>query len=183
MLQYSNIIMKCQKQTDKRSTEKKGPPYIASLCPGKIKTGNDGNNYESKPDKNGKYRWIKVNSTVKKSTKKSSKKSTKKSSKKSTKKSPKKSTKKSPSVELVFESEGDSDGEIILTENLSKMTARELKKKAVDAGIYSTITRQDGKKGAPLKSDIIMALQGTQTGDTKVVVLTPKKSPGRKIRM
>ena len=46
------------------------PPYSASKCPGLIKTGNDGQKYESRSDKNGRYAWRVVRKTTRKSTKK-----------------------------------------------------------------------------------------------------------------
>lgn len=38
---------------------RKGPPFPAQNCKGHVKLGNDGEEYLSKADKNGTYKWTK----------------------------------------------------------------------------------------------------------------------------
>jgi len=47
----------CIRQTTKKYLSRDSPPYPANQCPNEIKKGNDGLNYQSKPDKNGVYKW------------------------------------------------------------------------------------------------------------------------------
>lgn len=47
-------------KTDKYSL-RNSPPYPANKCKTMKKKGNDGNYYLSEPDKNGIYKWVKVN--------------------------------------------------------------------------------------------------------------------------
>lgn len=49
----------CSRQTLKKYTSRPGPPYPANdpHCRGTTKTGNNGQLYVSKPDKNGLYTW------------------------------------------------------------------------------------------------------------------------------
>jgi hypothetical protein len=48
------------KRTIKKYSERKSPPYPANKNCGKKLKGNDGNLYESKPNKNGVCSWKKV---------------------------------------------------------------------------------------------------------------------------
>lgn len=68
-----NYIKACSKQTTKKYTTRKSPPYKAQECRGKVKEGNDGNLYISKPNKNDVYRWVKKPSKPSKSRKSSGK--------------------------------------------------------------------------------------------------------------
>jgi len=58
--------MSCVEVQNKKYQTRKGPPYHANDCKGKIKKGNDGKSYVSSPDKNGIYKWIPRSSPVKK---------------------------------------------------------------------------------------------------------------------
>jgi hypothetical protein len=49
-----------KKKTTKKYATRKSPAYPANEYCGKRKKGNDGNMYESKADKNGICKWIKV---------------------------------------------------------------------------------------------------------------------------
>jgi len=51
-------MSKCVKINTKKYLTRDSPPYPANQCPNEIKKGNDGNYYQSKPDKNGVYKWI-----------------------------------------------------------------------------------------------------------------------------
>jgi len=51
----------CKKETTKKYTTRKGPPYHAKDCKNLVKKGNDGMSYVSSPDKRGVYKWIKNN--------------------------------------------------------------------------------------------------------------------------
>ena len=51
---------KCEKSSLKKYINRNGPPFPAQNCKNVSKRGNDGENYKSKPDKNGIYKWIKV---------------------------------------------------------------------------------------------------------------------------
>lgn len=71
----SRKVRSCTLQTTKRYTDRQSPPYPANECAGQQKVGNNGEMYESRPDKNGVYRWYKAKSasakkTVKRATKK-----------------------------------------------------------------------------------------------------------------
>jgi len=71
IVSYTNIYIKyfiyilqmspCIEQKTKKYKSRSSPPYSAMDCKGDIKKGNDGTNYESKPDKRGIYRWVKSN--------------------------------------------------------------------------------------------------------------------------
>ena len=89
--------MSCNKSTNKKYLKRPGPPYPAQECQGRFIFGNDGMKYVSRSNKNGVYRWFKVDieKSIKKSSRKSSRKSVKKSSRKSSIKSSRKSVKKS----------------------------------------------------------------------------------------
>ena len=54
----------CIEQKTKKYKSRSSPPYSAMDCKGSIKKGNDGANYESKPDKRGIYRWVKSNTNA-----------------------------------------------------------------------------------------------------------------------
>ena len=51
---------RCEKSSLKKYINRNGPPFPAQNCKGVSKTGNDGEKYKSKPDKNGIYKWNKV---------------------------------------------------------------------------------------------------------------------------
>jgi hypothetical protein len=51
-------------KSDKYSL-RNSPPYPANKCKTMKKKGNDGNYYLSEADKNGIYKWVKVNKTLK----------------------------------------------------------------------------------------------------------------------
>ena len=55
----------CKKETTKKYTTRKGPPYHAKDCKNLVKKGNDGMSYVSSPDKHGVYKWNKNNKTKK----------------------------------------------------------------------------------------------------------------------
>lgn len=48
----------CKKLTLKKYLTRTSPPYSANKCRDQIIIGNDGLKYQSKPDKNGIYKWI-----------------------------------------------------------------------------------------------------------------------------
>ena len=50
----------CVKKTTKRYTTRKSPPYPANECQGRAMVGNDGEMYESVPNKKGTGRWLKA---------------------------------------------------------------------------------------------------------------------------
>ena len=50
----------CVKQTTKKYTSRKSPPYPAAKCCGQTFPGNNGLMYVSQPDKKGTCRWIKT---------------------------------------------------------------------------------------------------------------------------
>jgi hypothetical protein len=62
--------MSCVKQTTKKYTGRKSPPYKANECCGKTKKGNDGLMYVSVVNVKGVCRWVKKTSIKKKSPKK-----------------------------------------------------------------------------------------------------------------
>ena len=62
--------MSCVKQTTKKYTGRKSPPYKANEFGGKTKKGNDGLMYVSVVNVKGVYRWVKKTSIKKKSPKK-----------------------------------------------------------------------------------------------------------------
>ena len=49
----------CIELKTKKYKSRSSPPYSAMDCKGSTKKGNDGANYESKPDNRGIYRWVK----------------------------------------------------------------------------------------------------------------------------
>lgn len=51
---------KCKESFLKKYQNRPGPPMPANDCAGLKRYGNDNVLYESKPDKNGVHRWIKV---------------------------------------------------------------------------------------------------------------------------
>jgi hypothetical protein len=57
----------CIEQKTKKYRSRGSPPYSAMDCKGLTKSGNDGSNYISKPDKRGIYRWVITGTTVNKS--------------------------------------------------------------------------------------------------------------------
>ena len=44
----------------KKYANRPGPPYKAQDCPYELEEGNNGLLYESRPDKNGRFRWVKL---------------------------------------------------------------------------------------------------------------------------
>lgn len=83
--------MSCVEQTTKKYTSRGSPAYPAQKCPDIVKRGNDGSLYESRPDKNGVYRWQNVDKKFEDAiAKEFSSKSPKKAGRKYRAKSPKK---------------------------------------------------------------------------------------------
>ena len=62
--------MECRKQSRKKYTSRKSPPYPARACynvdPDMIVVGNDGEDYEIRVASNGVPRWARVSATVRK---------------------------------------------------------------------------------------------------------------------
>lgn len=55
------VVRKCKEQTSKYYTQRKSPPFIASMSRNVKKRGNDGVLYESVSNKDGtRWRWKKV---------------------------------------------------------------------------------------------------------------------------
>ena len=50
----------CVTSDNKKYQSRPGPPYPAQKCPGYFKSGNDGKIYRSVQDKNGIYKWKKM---------------------------------------------------------------------------------------------------------------------------
>lgn len=50
----------CLVNHNKKYKERDSPPIPAQLCRNQIRTGNDGNAYLSKPDKNHVYHWKRI---------------------------------------------------------------------------------------------------------------------------
>ena len=50
----------CRELTTLKYTSRKSPPYSANDCPESTRYGNDGEMWESVPNKNGIYRWMKI---------------------------------------------------------------------------------------------------------------------------
>lgn len=77
--------MECKRQSRKKYTSRKSPPYPARACynvdPDMVVVGNDGEDYEIRVASNGVPRWARVSAQPKK--RKSRRKSAKKSAKKS----------------------------------------------------------------------------------------------------
>ena len=64
-------MSECIKMKSDKYSLRNSPPYPANKCKTMKKKGNDGDYYLSEPDKNGIYKWVKVNKTEKnKATKK-----------------------------------------------------------------------------------------------------------------
>ena len=51
----------CIKTKTAKYSFRNSPPYPANECKSMKKKGNDGKFYSSQPDKNGTYKWVKVN--------------------------------------------------------------------------------------------------------------------------
>ena len=91
----------------KKYLDRPSPPVSAALYPEKTMRGNDGNDYFSDPDKNGRYRWVLsgvrqgtalwykklTQDNIKRSSKKSKRSSRSRKGKRSSKKSKRKSRK------------------------------------------------------------------------------------------
>ena len=54
-------MSECIKMKSDKYSLRNSPPYPANKCKTMKKKGNDGNYYLSEPDKNGIYKWVKVN--------------------------------------------------------------------------------------------------------------------------
>ena len=54
-------MSECVKMNTDKYSFRNSPPYPANKCKTMKKKGNDGNYYLSEPDKNGIYKWVKVN--------------------------------------------------------------------------------------------------------------------------
>ncbi len=54
----------CTKQEASKYAARGSPPYPANECQGEMMTGNDGELYVSKPNKNGVYRWVKFSAKL-----------------------------------------------------------------------------------------------------------------------
>lgn len=52
--------MSCKIIKETKYADRPSPPYHANECQNKIKTGNDGKAYVSRPDKNGLFHWMKI---------------------------------------------------------------------------------------------------------------------------
>jgi hypothetical protein len=53
-------VKACIKSTDSKYLKRPGPPYPAQDCKRQVRMGNDTLWYASKKDKNGIYRWKKI---------------------------------------------------------------------------------------------------------------------------
>jgi len=49
----------CSRQSGKKYSSRKSPPFPANNCCGSVKKGNDGKTYRSKRASNGICRWVK----------------------------------------------------------------------------------------------------------------------------
>ena len=49
----------CTLQTTSKYTKRGSPPYPANQCCGQVMVGNDGNSWQSRPDKTGVCHWYK----------------------------------------------------------------------------------------------------------------------------
>jgi hypothetical protein len=58
-------MLGCVKIGARKYSVRNSPPYSANKCKSMKKKGNDGNHYLSQPDKNGVYRWVIFNKTLK----------------------------------------------------------------------------------------------------------------------
>ena len=54
-------MSECIKMKSDKYSLRNSPPYPANKCKTMKKKGNDGDYYLSEPDKNGIYKWVKVN--------------------------------------------------------------------------------------------------------------------------
>jgi len=54
-------MSECIKMKSDKYSLRNSPPYPANKCKTMKKKGNNGNYYSSEPDKNGVYKWVKVN--------------------------------------------------------------------------------------------------------------------------
>ena len=54
-------MSECVKMKSDKYSLRNSPPYPANKCKTMKKKGNDGNYYSSEPDKNGVYKWVKLN--------------------------------------------------------------------------------------------------------------------------
>ena len=160
--------MSCRKSDKTKYLNRPGPPYPAQDCQNLSKVGNDGLKYISKPDKNGTYKWVKLEGYEKKPTKasrKSSKKSTRKRSKKSARKSTRKSSKKS-------------------TRKSSKKSARKSTRKSSRKSTRKSSkksTRKSSKKSAR-KSSKKSARKSTRKSSKKSTRKSSKKSARKSSR-
>jgi hypothetical protein len=50
----------CFRSNQSKYLSRPGPPYPAQDCKNYSHLGNDGYYYKSVPDKNGRYRWVKI---------------------------------------------------------------------------------------------------------------------------
>ena len=62
--------MTCKKSNLKKYVTRPGPPFPAQKCRGLIKHGNDNILYKSVASKNGIYKWQKIHSIKKRSSRK-----------------------------------------------------------------------------------------------------------------
>jgi hypothetical protein len=69
-------MLGCVKIGARKYSVRNSPPYSANKCKSMKKKGNDGNHYISQPDKNGVYRWVIFNKTLKNKTTKETSKAT-----------------------------------------------------------------------------------------------------------
>ncbi len=58
-------MSKCIKLNTKKYKTRDYPPYSAMDCRGEKLLGNDGQQYLSKADKNGIYKWVRINGKFK----------------------------------------------------------------------------------------------------------------------
>ena len=58
-------MSECIKMKSDKYSLRNSPPYPANKCKTMKKKGNDGDYYLSESDKNGVYKWVKVNKTEK----------------------------------------------------------------------------------------------------------------------
>ena len=58
-------MSECVKMKSDKYSLRNSPPYPANKCKTMKKKGNDGNYYLSESDKNGVYKWVKINKTLK----------------------------------------------------------------------------------------------------------------------
>jgi hypothetical protein len=58
--QKTDNTVECVEQTNKKYTSRSSPPFPANQCQGQIKTGNDGESYESVPNSKNIHRWVRL---------------------------------------------------------------------------------------------------------------------------